>query len=129
MASNTGHMNRSSAFSTMNSFTSVFKMDDVVIHNTDGFIYLGLPIGNTEFTENFFCCKMSKVETTMYSLRSLGCKSNNMNPKTIFFIYKRYCQSIITFGLENIYLSSTFLSHLNVRQNVLLKCICQVVVD
>lgn len=31
---------------------------------------------------------------------AMGCKPNGLNPKTIGFIYKQYCQSIFRYGLE-----------------------------
>jgi hypothetical protein len=44
-----------------------------------------------------------------------------LNPRAIAFIFKQYCQSIIKYGLENLYLSNAFRDMLNLRQNILLK--------
>ena len=37
------------------------------------------------------------------------------------FVYKQFCQSILKFGFEFVYLRKSFIDHLNVRQNLLLK--------
>ena len=75
-----------------------FKLGTSSIPKSEGFIYLGLPIGNDGFTENFISSKFKKCEKALYSLRSLGCKSNHLNPRSISFVYKKFCQSIIRFG-------------------------------
>jgi hypothetical protein len=81
-----------------------FKLGDSVIPKSDGFIYLGLPIGDDIFVEKFFLEKFRKCEKSLYSLRALGCKPNGLSPYSTSFIYKTFCQSIIKFGLENLYL-------------------------
>ena len=44
-----------------------------------------------------------------------------MNPKTIAFLFKQFCQPIIKYGFENLYLSESKLRLLNIRQSILLK--------
>jgi hypothetical protein len=87
----------------------------------EGFVYLGMPIGNNVFTLNHFEGKFLKVEKAFYSLRGLGCRSGLLDPKSIGFIYKQYCQSICKYGLECLTLNEKFLNELNIRQNILLK--------
>ena len=70
---------------------------------------------------NYFEEKMSKVEKSFYSLRWLGCKPSDSNPKTIAFLFKQFCQPIIKYGFENLYLSESKLRLLNIRQSILLK--------
>ena len=82
----------------------------------DGFIYLGLPIGNDEYKFEFFEEKMRKIERSFYSLRGLGCKPECMNPRTIAFLYKQFSQSIIKYGFENIYLSESKIRFLKLLQ-------------
>ena len=65
--------------------------------------------------------EMFKCERSFYSLRSIGCKTNALNPKSIEFIYKQYCQSIVKFGLKTLYLGQDQLNQLNVKQNILLR--------
>ena len=98
-----------------------FKLGTSSIPKSEGFIYLGLPIGNDGFIENFILSKFKKCEKALYSLRSLGCKPNHLNPRSISFVYKQFCQSIIRFGLDNLFLKRTFINQLNVRQNTLIK--------
>ena len=64
---------------------------------------------------------MNKCEREFYSLGSLGCKKDLLNPRTIGFMYKQFCQSILRFGLDNLFLRSEALNYLNVRQNILLR--------
>jgi hypothetical protein len=99
----------------------VFKMDDKIIPNVDGLVYLGLPIGNQQFVEDFFNQKFSKVERSMYSLRGLGCKPLHLNPFSVGYIYKQYCQSQFKYGLENTFISQSCLHALEIRQNILVK--------
>ena len=97
------------------------KLGDNLIPRTEGFINLGLPIGNDSFIESFCLNKFRQCEKSLYSLRSLGCKPNSLSPKSIAFAYKQFCQSIIRFGLDNIFLKRTFINQLNVKQNILIK--------
>ena len=64
---------------------------------------------------------MKKCEKALYFLRFLGCKRNALDPKSIAFIYKQFCQSILHFGLEFCFIKSPLLRQLNTRQNILLK--------
>ena len=112
---------KSISYSLKKTSRSSFKLGTAYIPESSGFIYLGLPIGDVGFVEQFFMEKMSRCERSLYSLRSIGCKTNALNPKTIAFIYKQFCQSILEFGLENLYLSRQSLNQLNVRQNTLIK--------
>ena len=62
------------------------------IPKSNAFVYLGLPIGNGKYIENYFAEKMKKCEK---ALRFLGCKRNALDPKSIAFIYKQFCQFIL----------------------------------
>jgi hypothetical protein len=100
-----------------------FYLGKAPIAQANGFVYLGLPIGDDAFVEQFFRDKMTKCEKALYALSTIGCKPHNLQPKAIAFVYKQYCQSIVRYGLEFIYLKKTFLNQLNVRQSILLKSI------
>lgn len=97
------------------------KMSGISIPEVKEFIYLGLPIGDkitkNEFVEN----KMSKVERAFYSLYGIGCKPHALSHKTIAFLYKQFCQSILRYGLDNIFLNNNQISNLDIRQNILIK--------
>ena len=75
-------------------------MDNTLLNKEDGFIYLGLPIGNNEYKEDFIENKFKKTERSFYSLYKLGCKPYALCPRTIAFIYKQFSQSIFKYGLE-----------------------------
>ena len=100
---------------------NTIKMGGVIIPEVKTFIYLGLPIGDKISKNEFLEEKMSKVEKSFYSLYGLGCKPHALNPKTISFIYKQFCQSIFKYGLENIHLNNNQLDSFNTRQNILIK--------
>jgi hypothetical protein len=85
------------------------------------FIYLGLPIGDKNFINEYIEKKFKKLEKSFYSLYSLGCRPFGLNPMTIAFIYKQYCQSIFRYGLEFVHLTKTKIEGFNVRQNILIK--------
>jgi hypothetical protein len=99
----------------------VFKLSGRPIPKSDGFIYLGLPVGDLKYVENFYSARMTKCERAFYSLKSIGCSPFKLHPYAIGFVYKQFCQSILKFGFEYVYLRSSFLDQLNVRQNLLLK--------
>jgi hypothetical protein len=85
-------------------------------------IHLGLgPIGSREYTNIYLKEKFKKVERSFYSLYSLGCKPNVLNPFTISEIYKIFCQSILLYGLEIFNFSNGTINELNIRQNILIK--------
>ena len=96
-------------------------MNSEIIPLVESFIYLGLPIGDYAFKLQFFDEKFKKAERCFYSLYNLGCKPFALNPVTISFIYKQYCQSIFKYGMEYIYLRDKDLNIYNIRQNILIK--------
>ena len=68
-----------------------FKMGEIVIPKQEGIIYLGLPIGNQNYINQYVNEKMKSVEKSMISLYPLGCKPKQMKPSTtIFLVFKRY---------------------------------------
>jgi len=87
----------------------------------DSFTYLGLSLSKKSGNNDFYDEKFRKVEKAFYSLYGLGCKPRHLNPISIGFIYKQYCQSILRYGLECLYLPEYKLHEYNVKQNVMLK--------
>ena len=112
---------KSIAYSYGYSCKPSFSLNNLEIPHQEFFIYLGLPVGDDSFVWNYFEEKMSKVEKSFYSLRGLGCKPSDLSPKTIAFVFKQFCQPIIKYGFENLYLNESKLRLLNIRQNILLK--------
>ena len=85
------------------------------------FDYLGLPIGTTEYTENYFETKFRTVEKSFYSIRRVGIHKGFWFPNTLGFIYKQYCQSIFNYGLELIHINKGQIKRLESRQASLFK--------
>ena len=80
-------------------------LDGGLIPRTDGFVYLGLPVGSTKFVEEFYSDRMTKCERALYSLKSICCSPHKHHPYAIAFIYKQFCQSILKFGFEFVFLT------------------------
>jgi hypothetical protein len=78
----------------------LFLLNQNELRKVNSLIHLGLPIGNQNIVDDFFCEKFRKVERTFYSLYSLGCNNHGLNYHTISSIYKKFCQSIFYYGLE-----------------------------
>ena len=83
--------------SSLVTFGQIFKENNIIMNKEaipqkDSIIYLGFPIGDKNFVDEFIEKKFSKVEKSFYSLYAMGCKPNGLNPKTIGFIFKQYCQ-------------------------------------
>lgn len=114
---------KSSAYSVNRNFSHDFYLGGLSVPKCESLIYLGLPIGSDSFVGEFFDAKMRRTEKSLYSLYGLGCNKSGLNPRRTAFIYKQYCQSIVKYGLENLYLSNSRLRLLNIRQNVLVKSV------
>jgi hypothetical protein len=98
-----------------------FGINGVELPSVENFVYLGLPLSRESSNSGFFEDKFKKVERAFYSLYGLGCKPRHLSPSSIGFIYKQYCQSIIRYGLECLYLPEYKIKEFNVRQNIMLK--------
>ena len=44
-----------------------------------------------------------------------------MDPVSVGFMYKQFCQSTFNFGLEICYINNNILKQFNIRQNILIK--------
>ncbi len=97
------------------------SMDNKYLNRVEGFIHLGLPIGHKSYTNHFVEEKFKKTESSFSSLYSLVCRPYALNPMTIAFIYKQFCQSIFKYGMETVHLSKKDVNEFNVRQNLLIK--------
>jgi len=85
------------------------------------FFLPGTAIGGVDFVEDIYLEKMRSCEKVLYSMKNIGCNPYKLHPLTVRFIYKQYCQSILKFGFQFVQLRRSFLSMLDVRQNILLK--------
>jgi hypothetical protein len=102
------------------SCNSTFLLNGVNLPKVDEITYLGLPL-STKKNYDFFDEKMRKVEKAFYSLYGLGCKPRHLSPLSIAFVYKQYCQSIIRYGMDCLFLPAKKLDEYNTRQSILLK--------
>ena len=100
---------------------STFRIGGGILERVDGFVYLGLPIGGAKFVADFFMKKFGAVERAFFSIRRIGLHSGLIHPECLGFIYRQFCQSIYTYGLEVITLSKSLLKNINTRQGILLK--------
>lgn len=57
-----------------------FKLSGKPISRVDGFIYLGLPVGDNNFIESTYLERMKKCERAFYSLRSIGYSPLKLHP-------------------------------------------------
>ena len=103
------------------SYNQNIEMNHSKLPFNKNFIYLGFPIGDQKFSEEFVEMKFKKLEKSFYSLYSLGCQPCGLNPMTTSFIYKQYCQSILKYGLEFVFITKRNLESVNIRQNILIK--------
>jgi len=62
---------------------SVVKLNNESISRESGCIYLGLPLGDSDYKSQFIEDRMRKVERCFCSLYGLGCKSHVLNPMVI----------------------------------------------
>ena len=98
-----------------------FELSGGKLMKVNSFIYLGLPIGDAKFISEVVGKKFSNVEKAFFAIRNIGLHRGLMNPATLGFIYRQYCQSICAYGLELITINKGQLHRLNTRQNNLLK--------
>ena len=100
---------------------SKFYLNDKIIPKTDKITYLGVIIDNKlDFNANTIE-KFSNVQKAIYSLSFLGLRPNSISPHLQSFIYKTYCLSQFTYGLETTVLNKETRDYLNISQNNILR--------
>ena len=75
----------------------------------------------TNFINDFIERKYRDVEKSFFSIRNIGLHIDYINPICLGFIYKCFCQSIFSYGLELVHIGKTLGKELDVRQRILLK--------
>ena len=88
---------------------------------TSNFVYLGLPVGDSAYIEQFLDSKIDKCCRAFHSLNRFGCKANGLAPKVIASIFKTYCQPIVTYCVEALHIGKTKLKAYDSRQATLVK--------
>ena len=89
--------------------------------HVNGFVYLGLPVGNCEFAHKFVDDKLEKCVRAFYSLNYFGCRSGGLTPQLTAFMYRTYCQPILSYCLEAVEIGVTALHAYDSRQATLVK--------
>ena len=92
-----------------------------LLRNVENFEYLGLPIGEPTYLEDFFEKKFRSVEKSFFSIRRIGLHSKLTDPECLSFFYKQFCQSIFLYGLELVHLSKSLIKQLQSRQALIIK--------
>ena len=83
--------------------------------------YLGIEINNKLDFDQIVKDKFRKVEKSIFSLSYLGLTPKGVNPELKSFLYKTYCLSEFTYGLEILTLKPETLKYINVAQNNLVR--------
>ena len=98
-----------------------FSLCGGMLRKVENFEYLGLPIGDRKYVDEFYNSKFKSVERALFAIRRIGLHNNYINPECLGFIYKQYCQSIFLYGLEVVHLSKGLLRQIQSRQGAALK--------
>ena len=100
---------------------SNFYLNKKIIPKSDKITYLGVIIDNKfNFNKNTID-KFSNVQKAIYSLSFLGLRPNSISPHLQSFIYKTYCLSQFTYGIETTVLNKETRDYLNISQNNILR--------
>ena len=98
-----------------------FYLNNIELNSIDKIDYLGVEINNCVESDRFTCDKFKNVQKSVFSLSFLGLKPMGISPYLQSFIYKTYCLSTFTYGLETTTLSKTSRDYLNICQNNLIR--------
>lgn len=98
-----------------------FILNGLPLVETDKIIYLGIEINNTLVSDASFIEKFKKVQKTTFSLSFIGMKPLGVSPLLQSFLYKTYCLSTFTYGLETTSLLKKTRDYLNIAQNDLIR--------
>lgn len=100
---------------------SSFYLNNILIPKVDSIIYLGVKIDNKMNFSGTSTEKFGNVQKAVYSLSFLGLKPNSISPQLQSFVYKTYCLSQFTYGLETTVLNCETRNYLNICQNNILR--------
>jgi hypothetical protein len=98
-----------------------FNLCDLPLNESDCLDYLGIKINNKLDFETISKEKFLKVQKSIFSLSYLGLTPKGVSPALKSFLYKTYCLSQFTYGLETTTLKANTRDFLNVSQNNLIK--------
>jgi len=98
-----------------------FKLSNLELNQTNEIQYLGVEINKDLDFDAVAKKKFRKVEKCIFSLSYLGLTPRGVNPDLKSFIYKTYCLSQFTYGLETPTLTQDTIKYLDVAQNNMIR--------
>ena len=98
-----------------------FELSNGILNVADEITYLGVKINKDLNFDYLTCEKFKNVQKSIFSLSYLGLKPNMISPFLQAFIYKTYCLSQFTYGLETSTLTRKSREFLNISQNNLIR--------
>ena len=98
-----------------------FYINNTIIPKVDDISYLGVKINKNLDFKNISIVKFKEVQKSVFSLSFLGLKPQYISPGLQSFIYKTYCLSQFTKGLETTVLNEEARNYLNICQNNILR--------
>ena len=100
---------------------STFKINDSIIPKVNQITYLGVTINDKLSFKDIAIKKFLKVNKSVFCLSFLGLKPKTIPPELQSFIYKTYCLSQFTYGLETTVLNIETRKYLNTCQNNIIR--------
>ena len=104
---------------------STFKINDSIIPKVNQITYLGVTINDKLSFKDIAIKKFLKVNKSVFCLSFLGLKPKTIPPELQSFIYKTYCLSQFTYGLETTVLNIETRKYLNTCQNNIIRKILE----
>ena len=98
-----------------------FFISELPLTPADSIEYLGIEIKNNFDFDQSSINKFKKVQKSIFSLSFIGLKPFGISPLLQSFIYKTFCLSQFTYGIESITLQSSTRDYLNTSQNNLIR--------
>ena len=98
-----------------------FYLNGIKVQKVHSLVYLGLPIGDHVFKENYWDEKFKKVQKALYSLNGVGCRAFGLEPKILARLYSIYCQPIFNYGIELCHIKKSKLKNYDKSQACIIK--------
>ena len=102
-------------------FKSDFFLNRTTLNETENIEYLGIKINNKFEFDKLSQEKFLNVQKSIFSLSYLGLTPKGVSPALKAFLYKTYCLSQFTYGLETTTLKAETRDFLNTSQNNLIR--------
>ena len=99
---------------------NIFTLNNYKLEKVKNLIHLGLPLGNAAYIKEYWVQKITKTIKS-YALKNIGCKRISMSPRIMAQIYRIYCQPIMSYSLEILYINKTKIEELDKMQALMIK--------